>query len=67
MKKAKLRVTTVKIDAALHAALPELSRAHNGESFSGIVRKLLWQEIDRLGLMFVDHANKARSRKRATT
>jgi hypothetical protein len=67
MKKPKLKVTTIKIDESLHAALPELSRAHNNESFSGIVRKLLWQEIARLGLMFVEPGPKAKSHRRATT
>lgn len=65
--KPRLKVRTIKTDLELDALLPQLSQAHSGESFSGIVRKLIWQEIDRLGLRAKGDREKATSKRRHTT
>lgn len=67
MTKPRLKVRTIKTDLEMDALLPALSAAHSNESFSGIVRKLLWQEIDRLGLRPKGEREKAQSKRRFTT
>lgn len=61
------KMLTVRIEQSLHAQLPEMSRLHSNRSVGEIVRRLLWQEVQRLGLSVPMTGEKAKGRHRYTT
>lgn len=65
--KRKPKLLSVKIELPLHALLPELSSAHRGMSISEVTRRLLWQEIERLGLGTRDGTRVLNGRRRFNT
>lgn len=48
--RAQMKTISLKIEQELHAVLPELSRLNAHKPISEVIRRLLWQEVDRLGL-----------------
>lgn len=63
----RLKPLSVKIEPELHAKLPELSAAHSHATAGEIIRRLLWQEIERLALGDRSDAAPIRNRRRYTT
>lgn len=49
-EKRATKSVTFRLEPTMHAQLPELSRLHGGKTLSQILRRLLLQELQRLGL-----------------
>jgi hypothetical protein len=58
---------TVRIEPELHAILPELSRLNSQRSIGEIIRRLLWNECDRLNLRTPAQSSRTKGRHRFTT
>jgi hypothetical protein len=65
--RTKGAIVSFKAEATLKALFPEMSRLHGNKAISAVIRRLLWQEAERLNLVKPDEERHIRTRHRHRT